>query len=168
MTKNFHANISGAIIGVFALFCASFNLLASPPDNKGKPVDGSFVVDLPANSFINCPFDIHIEVIGNTKTTTLPGNRFITNNPNMQAVITNSSNPTKTVSLSITGATHQSTNNNGDKVTVATGRNLMGDPVAGLVLSIGTFSFVFDASGNNLVQPLMGQGQLIDVCQLIS
>jgi hypothetical protein len=62
---------------------------------------------------------------------------------------------------------HQSTQSNGDVVTLATGRNLLGDPVAGFVLSIGNFSFVFDASGN-LIQPLMGQGQLINVCKLIS
>jgi hypothetical protein len=39
--------------------------------------------------------------------------------------------------------------------------------VAGFVLAIGHFSFVFDSNGN-LIQPLTGQGQLIDVCGLIN
>jgi hypothetical protein len=32
---------------------------------------------------------------------------------------------------------------------------------------MGTFSIVFDAEGN-LIQPLQGSGQLIDVCSLLS
>jgi hypothetical protein len=51
-------------------------------------------------------------------------------------------------------------------VTVVTGRNLLLDPVQGFVLGIGHFSFIFDAS-ENLVQPLKGQGQLIDLCALL-
>jgi hypothetical protein len=51
--------------------------------------------------------------------------------------------------------------------TVATGRNLLGDPDAGLVIAIGDFSFVFDAKGN-LIQPLTGEGQLIDVCEALA
>ena len=70
------------------------------------------------------------------------------------------------MTLSVTGAFHQSTQD-GNVVTVVTGRNLLGDPEAGMVLAIGTFSFVFDANGN-LVQPLSGTGRLIDVCPLIS
>jgi hypothetical protein len=69
--------------------------------------------------------------------------------------------------LNITGTFHQSTDSNGDKVTVVTGRSLLGDPDAGFVLAIGSFSFKFDAAGN-LVQPLAGTGQLIKVCPLIS
>jgi hypothetical protein len=41
------------------------------------------------------------------------------------------------------------------------------DPVtAGLVLVIGKFSFVTDAEGN-IIQPIEGQGQIIDICQMI-
>ena len=46
------------------------------------------------------------------------------------------------------------------------GRNLLSDPVAGTVIAIGNFSFVVDAEGN-LVQPLEGEGPLIDVCALL-
>jgi hypothetical protein len=80
--------------------------------------------------------------------------------------VTNLSDPSKSVTLSATGAFHQS-NQDGNAVTVVTGRNLLGDPVAGMVLAIGVFSYVFDANGN-LVQPLAGTGRLIDVCDLIN
>ena len=71
-----------------------------------------------------------------------------------------------TVDLSVTGAFHITVKDNGDIVYIVTGRNLLGDPDAGMVLAIGTFSFAFN-SGGTLIQPLTGQGQLIDVCKLI-
>ena len=70
------------------------------------------------------------------------------------------------VTLNVTGAFHQTTEANGDVVTVVTGRNLLGDPEAGFVLAIGNFSFAFDAN-NNLIQPLAGKGTLTDICGLI-
>lgn len=130
-------------------------------------VTGSFV--LPANTIApgECAFDVNVSLSGKAGKLTLPGGRFIFTSPRLKVALTNLSNPTKSVTLNITGAMHQSTQSNGDVVTVATGRNLLGDPVAGFVLSIGNFSFVFDASGN-LIQPLRGDGQLISVCKLIS
>ncbi len=80
--------------------------------------------------------------------------------------LTNLDNPENQETLNITGAFHQTTLENGDVVTVATGRNLLGDPEAGFVLAIGDFSFVFDKEGN-LIQPLSGEGQLIDICALL-
>ena len=52
-------------------------------------------------------------------------------------------------------------------VTEVTGRNLLGDPEAGFVIAIGNFSYVFNEKGK-LVQPLTGEGQLIDVCGFLS
>ncbi len=98
-----------------------------------------------------CAFPVDIVVQGKSKTITLPGNRVIITAPGQSATVTNLSDPKKTVTLNITGATHQSVQN-GDNVYVLTGRNLAGDPDAGLVLAIGNFSFVFDAQGS-LVQP---------------
>ena len=54
--------------------------------------------------------------------------------------------------------------------TVITGRNLLFDPDAGIVLLSGNFSFVFDKKGN-LIQSFEdtdGNGQVIDVCELLS
>jgi hypothetical protein len=134
---------------------------SSPP----VPVSGSFIV--PGGTFSNCAFDVEVSFSGLAGEVDLPGNRFIFTAPQLTATLTNLSDPTKSVTLRITGAFHQSTDENGNVTTVVTGRNLLGDPIAGFVLAIGDFSFVFDSNGN-LIQPLTGQGQLIDVCELIN
>jgi hypothetical protein len=93
--------------------------------------------------------------------------RFIFTSPGLKATLTNLDDPSKQVTLNITGAFHQTTEPDGSIVTVSTGRSLLGDPQTGFVLAIGNFSFVFDGEGN-LIQPLEGQGQLIDACALIA
>jgi hypothetical protein len=132
----------------------------SPP----VPVSGSFIVQ--GGTFSNCAFDVEVSFSGLAGEIDLPGNRFIFTAPQLTATLTNLENG-RSVTLSVTGAFHQSTDQNGNVSTVATGRNLLGDPIAGFVLAIGDFSFVFDSNGN-LIQPLTGQGQLIDVCGLIN
>jgi hypothetical protein len=68
------------------------------------------------------------------------------------------------VRLNITGAAHVSPTPDGGSLYVVTGRNLLTDPLAGVVLAIGNFSFAFDADGN-LTQPLKMQGgTLTDIC----
>jgi hypothetical protein len=132
----------------------------SPP----VPFSRSFIV--PGGSIPGCDFDVEVSVNGLGGEIDLPGNRFIFTAPQLTATLRNLQNG-GSVTLNITEAFHQSTDQNGDIITVATGRNLLGDPVAGFVLAIGHFSFVFDSNGN-LIQPLTGQGQLIDVCGLIN
>lgn len=134
----------------------------------GRPIDISVSQDLPAGAvFGECAFPVRFEQNGKAGTITLPGGRFIFTSPGLDATLTNLDEPAKSVTLNITGAFHQSTDSQGNTVTVVTGRNLLGDPDAGFVLAIGSFSFTFDAAGN-LVQPLAGQGQLTKVCPLIS
>ena len=132
----------------------------SPP----VPVSGSFIV--PRGSVPGCDFDLEVSFSGLAGEIDLPGNRFIFTAPQLTATLRNLDTG-RSVTVSITGAFHQSTDQNGNVTTVATGRNLLGDPEAGFVLAIGDFSFVFDSNGN-LIQPLTGQGQLIDVCSLIN
>jgi hypothetical protein len=135
--------------------------LAAPP----VPNEGTIV--FPAGSvFGECAFDVQGTLTGKTKTITLPGDRLIITSPGAHITLTNLSDPSKTVTLNITGSFHQSTTQAGDMLTVVTGRNLLGDPDAGFVLAIGNFSFAFH--GSVLVQPLIGNGQLIHVCTLIS
>jgi hypothetical protein len=114
-----------------------------------------------------CAFNVQFSFSGKAGQINLPGNRIIFTSPKLSATLTNLSDTTKSVTLSITGSFHQSIDQNGNIITVVTGRNLLVDPVAGFVLAIGTFSYIFDSSGN-LIQPLMGTGQLIDVCKLIN
>jgi hypothetical protein len=115
----------------------------------------------------SCPFPIFVSAQGKGKTITLPGNRIIFTSPGLDATVTNLANPTKQVTLNITGSTHQTTEPDGTVVSVVTGRNLLFDPFAGVVLAVGNFSFAFDAAGN-LIQPLAMQGgTLTNVCALL-
>ena len=97
----------------------------------------------------------------------LPKGNLIFTSPGLDATVTNLTDPTKQVTLNITGSFHVSPTSDGGSLFVVTGRNLLTDPIAGVVLAVGNFSFAFDASGN-LTQPLTKQGgTLTDLCALL-
>jgi hypothetical protein len=114
-----------------------------------------------------CDFPVLFEVEGKGKTIELPGGRRIITSPGLFITLTNVNKPENQMTLNVTGAFHETTLENGNMETVVTGRNLLFDPEAGFVLAIGRFSFVFDQEGN-LVQPLSGEGQLIDICEALA
>jgi hypothetical protein len=156
--------VAFVVPAALGLLWAQFSIAAQSPP---FPVSVSFVQ--PANAVApgECAFDVNVAFSGKAKTLTLPGGRFILTAPGFNVTLTNLSDSTKSVALNITGAVHQSTQGNGNLVSRVTGRNLVGDPVAGFVLSIGNFSIIFDANGN-VIQPFRGDGQLISLCKLIS
>jgi hypothetical protein len=155
----------------FRVFCFALAVLTSltmgslriAAQDPPQPVDNT-PITLPAP--FPCPFDISLALTGKTKTIQLPADRSIVTAPGQDATITNVANPANQVTLNITGAFHQRTEQDGTVTTVVTGRNLLFDPQAGFVLAIGHFSYVFDAAGT-LIQPLAGTGQVIDVCAAI-
>ena len=118
----------------------------------------------------SCVFPIQLDLSGKAKTIELPNGAFIFTSPDLNVTITNLDNGEQ-ASFNITGAFHQTTDPvTGDVTTVITGRNLPFDPKAGVNLTIGNFSFVFDAEGN-LIQSFEdtdGKGQVIDVCALLA
>jgi len=120
--------------------------------------------EIPAGVF--CDFAFRVEPSGKAKAIELPGGRMIFLSPGLTWTFTNLDN-SKQESFRIPGAFHVDTLDNGDVETVVTGRNILGDPVAGLVLVIGRFSFVFDAAGN-LIQPLQGTGREVGICKLLA
>ena len=161
--RNVRSIVSVLLLGAWSLIGGQYAFAGgSPPEPTG------FSVDLPANVFGPgvCAFPINVSVSGEAAVIDLPGNRTIITAPKQRAVITNLDETANTVAFGITGVFHQSTDQNGNAVTVVTGRNLLGDPEAGFVVAIGIFSFIFDSNGN-LVQPLTGTGRLIDVCESI-
>jgi hypothetical protein len=163
MTSLLVASVLSAISCIVVLSPANAQKTGGRP-----PIRVSDSTDLPAGAvFGECAFPVRLLSNGKAGTITLPGGRFIMTSPGLHATLTNLNDLGKSVTLNITGTFHQSTDVNGDTVTVVTGRNLLGDPDAGFVLAIGSFSFKFDAA-NNLVQPLAGHGQLTKVCPLIS
>jgi hypothetical protein len=138
---------------------------ARAAEAQGPPTDvhDIFPADL-------CPgFQILVELTGKAKTIELPGDRALIISPGFTSTMTNLENQ-KQVTIEITGAVHFTTLENGNLEIVWTGRNALMNPIIpgpGLFLSIGRFSAVFDQEFN-LVEPLQGSGQLIDVCELLS
>ena len=141
-----------------ALILSAAPAFAAPP----QPVDQKF--DVPAGAA--CTFPVELVVTGKTKTIDLPGGSTIITAPGQDATITNQDSG-RSVRLNITGAFHVTTEPNGDVVTVASGRNVLLDPIAGFVLTEGNFTFAFDAGGN-LIAPLSGTGRVTDICALIA
>lgn len=116
-------------------------LLAPALAGGSPPVTVTTSVDLPANFFRPgaCLFPIRVDQSGKAGIITLPNARFIFTSPGLVVTVTNLSDPTKLVTLVATGAFHQATAADGSVTTVVTGRNVLGDPVAGFVVAIGTF-----------------------------
>ena len=96
----------------------------------------------PGAVFGYCDDPIRLEYSGKANTLQLPGGRFIFTSPELTATLTNLDSGVQETVV-ITGAFHQTTLENGDVVTKATGRNLLGDPQAGFVVAVGNFSYVF-------------------------
>jgi hypothetical protein len=115
----------------------------------------------------HCSFPIQLELSGKGKVITLPDDRRILTSPGLDVTVTNMDNGEQ-ATFNITGTLHETTNlETGEVTTVVTGRNLLFDPEAGVVLTIGNFTYVFDAEGD-LIQAFEGEGQVIDVCALLA
>ena len=159
-----------AISVILALTMAAPTVLARSDNGTApKPVSADFTVD-PDAAGGSCAFPLHLDLSGKGKLITQPdGSRIITS-PGLNVTATNTVNGEQ-ARFSITGTFFETTNpENGDVTTVITGRNLLFDPDAGIVLLSGNFSFVFDAEGN-LIQSFEdtdGKGQVIDVCALLA
>jgi hypothetical protein len=156
------------MIGVLlALVMAAPMVSAQGQGGAPEDVDGSIDLPIPEAPYASCEFPVRFEFSGKSKTITLPDETTLITSPKLKATLTNLDNPENQETFSITGATRTKTLENGDVQTMVTGRNLLGDPEAGFVIADGRFSFVFDKDGN-LVQPLTGNGKLIDVCERLA
>jgi hypothetical protein len=137
------------VVGILLALVVAAPMVSAQSPNGGKPqnVDEEPIDLDPGAVFGNCDFPVRLEYSGKAKTLQLPGERFIFTAPDLTATLTNLDTGERETVV-ITGAFHQTTLENGDVVTEATGRNLLGDPEAGFVVAVGNFSYVFDAKGN--------------------
>jgi hypothetical protein len=113
-----------------------------------------------------CDFDVRFDVSGKGSTIALPRGGFILTSPGLTVTLTNLDQPENQVTLNVTGTITQTVLQNGDLQSVMNGRNLFFDPSVGFVLLIGTFTAVTDAETGETT--LAGNGQVIDVCALLS
>ena len=153
--------------------CLALGMLASPviqgvsaqsQGHGGKPVPVSYS-QIVAASTIQCGFDVELSFSGKSGFINLPGDRIALTSPAFNVTATNLSDPTKSVSLNITGVIRLSPQGSNTLVTF-TGRNLLTEPGVGLFLLIGQYTLLVD-SNNNTVRELSGTGQVIQVCALL-
>lgn len=161
-----HHQSKSLLSSVALLMWASGGTVALAAQDTGNaPQEQTININLDPG--MACVFGVNIFAQGKAKTITLPGGRTVITSPGLHATVTNLDDPSKQLkNVSVTGSSHTMTRPDGSTVVVFTGRNLNFDPVAGFVIAIGRFSIVFDSNGN-LMQPLKGNGQLIDVCATI-
>jgi hypothetical protein len=114
----------------------------------------------------NCDFDVQATVTGKEGFISLPSGGFIITAPALYGTFTNLSDPTKSVTLNVTGAGHFSFDQNGNTIITLTGRNEAADLSFGLLLLVGDFTFVVDSNGNLISGPT-GNGQITSICDLI-
>jgi hypothetical protein len=159
-----------ALTALLALAMAAPTVLAQ----AGPPQDASGTIELAPNDPRfpgTCDFPMRLEFTGKTKTIELPDGGVvfssISASPDLYVTITNLANDEQ-ATFNVTGAVlTKKPDSEGNVETVLTGRNLAIDPVAGTVITVGRYTFVFDEAGN-LVQPQEGTGNRIDVCELLS
>ncbi len=156
-----------ALSVILALTMAAPTVLAQGNGGAPEDVSGTIPPEDVAQFFPgHCSFPIQLELSGKGKVITLPDGRRILTSPGLHVTVTNVETGEQ-ATFNITGTLHETTNlETGEVTTVVTGRNLLFDPEAGVVLTIGNFTYVFDAEGN-LIQPFEGKGQVIDVCALL-
>jgi hypothetical protein len=128
-------------------------------------------VEQPPSPVFFCSFPIEVVLSGKEKTIELPGGRMIVTSPGLKVTLTNPANGQQET-LNITGAAHLRTLENGDVEHVLTGRGAVFDPFIpgfqGFALLVGRFTYVTDATGEQIVQTLQGIGQQIDICALLA
>jgi hypothetical protein len=148
---------------VFALFVNPAMVQAG----GSPPVDIGSSIDIPANA--GCDFPVNWTGTGKSSFITLPGDRALVTAPKQTTVVTNLADPSKSVTLHVEGVLHGTFGPQGELIIVATGRNLLADPIANvMVLTIGTFEYIFDLNtGAPVLSDLSGEGQVIDICALI-
>ena len=161
MKRNRNLKLAAAAILV-AVACGPASRSALAQNGPPTPVDESFPIEG------ICAFPVLVELNGKAKTIELPGGSILFTSPKLTATFTNLDDPSRQETLGITGAIRQTVLENGEVELVFTGRNLVIglDPLSGFVITVGRFSTAFDADFN-ITQPLTGNGQLIDVCELL-
>jgi hypothetical protein len=172
MEEQVRRSVMIALIALLALAMAAPTVLAQ--GKGGAPGDASGTVELKANDKRfpgTCDFPMRLEFTGKYKIIELPDGGVVFSSisisPGLYVTITNLDNGEQ-ATFNITGSVlTKNPDSEGNVETVLTGRNLAIDPVAGTVITIGNFTFVFDAEGN-LVQPQEGTGDRIDICELLS
>jgi len=151
-----------ALAGVFAAGL-SLTSMGAPANADLAIID--IVFPIPAGASLgSCDFNVEVLGSGKVKTIEKPGGRVIGVSANTKVTATGNGN---TANYSINGTFHIApADAQGNVVYKVTGRNLLTDPDAGVVVTSGNFTFTFNENG--LVEGLSGTGNITDVCAALS
>jgi hypothetical protein len=157
------------MVGILSALVVAAPMVLAQSDNGAAPqeVSVTYGPEVLAQFPGHCSFPMQLEVSGKTKTVEQGNGGVIITSPDAFATVTNLANGEQ-ATFNITGSAHKSTLENGNVKTVMTGRNFALDPVAGTFISIGRFTFVNDPTDTTNIEPVSGEGQMIDVCALLS
>jgi hypothetical protein len=155
------------LFAAVALLAVSLAPVVQAQAGAPTDVDETPFVLKPRAVFGNCAFPVEVQFSGKGKQINLPDGSFIATSPGLKVTLTNTKTGTSET-FSISGSFDVTTDpETGNVTTVSRGTSLLGDPEAGFVVATGNFSFVLDAKGK-LVEPLSGEGELIDVCEALA
>jgi hypothetical protein len=136
-------------------------------NNGGAPGDAAAEFILKAEDPGTCDFDVGFVAQGKFKVLQVGDRKTITVGPGQSATLTNLEDPSRSVTLNITGSFHVTELADGSLVFVVKGRNLLwGGTLPKLTLAIGDFTFTLNPDFSEK-EPLEGKGQKIDVCAMI-
>ena len=155
------------IVSTTATVCFAASAMMAQTGNGNLPeILTQYVVIAPGGGAGSCSFPVSLALNGKAKFITSPNQpgKAILTSPGLNVIVTNLTDPSKQVTLNITGSLHA--NEKTDGTILAKGRNLLQDPLVGVVLVIGNISFRFDEAGNMHIVSLKA-GRMIDVCELI-
>ena len=157
------------VVGILSALVVAAPMVSAQSDNGAAPQEYTVTYgpEVLAQFPGHCSFPMQLEVSGKTKTIEQGNGGIIITSPGAFATVTNLANGEQAM-FNITGSAHKSTLDNGNVKTVMTGRNFALDPVVGTFVSIGRFTFINDPTDTTNVVPVSGEGQMIDVCALLS
>lgn len=133
---------------------------ARQPGAIPTPIEGEFVVDG------ICEFPLLLQINGSAGEIELPGGRLLFTSPGQTLTATNLDEPSKSVTLAISGTFTETALADGSVAVVAHGPSGLFDPALGFVVIQGNFSWTVDSEGN--AGPASGVGNVIDVCASIA
>jgi hypothetical protein len=114
-----------------------------------------------------CGFPVQSTVVGSLGVIYLPGGDVLVTAPATFNTFTNLQDPSKSVTLNITGPAVVEPVQNGQITIHGLGRGVVFSPSFGIKLLIGEWTFVIDANTGYVLEGPTGNGQMIDVCELI-
>jgi hypothetical protein len=140
--------------------------------NGGAPVpnDPTPYIDQGASEI--CGFPVQVMLGGKMKELVLPGGRIFSASPGYTLNLTNLTSG-RTEHLVATGVVRTATLPDGNLEVVLTGGNLVGflNTVGiedSFLFVTGRYSFIIDPAAGAIVEPFHGNGQIIDLCELLA